>query len=573
MPQDIIPPGVPVKDRTLGRDQETGGHDKPKRFRLSVGVVLGLVFSIVLVLICGGIITYMTSASRNVAGRLLLQQASANLSRYETVLTGFFDQQTALLQSLSISIGSDASQSRFTEIAKLFPSGSTVRVLAGRNESQPGQVEWNQFVLDPETNTAVMSATVGLVSGQRLSVQFPQSVFADLTSKMDQGDELGAFLLMGRDQVVSFASEQPNGFNAQAAQPLARLADYPSSPISSLWTKSDDAHPIRGGVKGRVFPHQERMYAMIYDEVESGPAKGWTYGALYQAHIFGATLDRSQIILFVAVGGLLVGAVISFTLGRIIGRPLDDLAQAAVNMQNLEFDKVQPLQGSHLIELDQVNRAFNSASGALHAFSKYVPKQLVRQLVDDGLTGTEHIETREMTIVFTDLAGFTGKASHLTAEETAGFLGKYFETVSEQVVAESGTIDKFLGDGVMAFWGAPSYQPDHAAQAIASVRALAEAIEAHPDGDMRVRIGVHTGEVVVGNIGSSDRLNYTVIGDAVNVAARLQEYGKSVDPSARTIILASADTLAQLNEPNTFEHIGSTELRGREEPVDIFRVA
>jgi len=178
-----------------------------------------------------------------------------------------------------------------------------------------------------------------------------------------------------------------------------------------------------------------------------------------------------------------------------------------------------------------------------------------------------------MTIVFTDLAGFTGKASHLTAEETAAFLGKYFETVSEQVVAESGTIDKFLGDGVMAFWGAPSYQPDHAAQAIASVRALADAIEAHPDGDMRVRIGVHTGEVVVGNIGSSDRLNYTVIGDAVNVAARLQEYGKSVDPSARTVILASADTLAQLNEPNTIEHIGSTELRGREEPVDIFRVA
>lgn len=573
MPQDIIPSGEPDENQTLVRDQKPGGYDKPKRFRLSVGVALGLVFSIVLVLICGGIITYMTSASRNVAGRLLLQQASANLSRYETVLTGFFDQQKALLRSLSISIDSDASSPELLEVAKLFPSGTTVRVLTGRNEVQTSQIEWNEFALDPKTNTTVMSASVGLMSGQRLSVQFPQSVFADLTSKMDQGDELGAFLLVGREQVVSYASEQPDGFNAQAAQPLPRLADFPSSPISNLWTENEKAHPIRGGVTGRVFPHQERMYAMIYDEVESGPARGWTYGALYQAHVFGATLDRSQIILFVAIGGLLVGAILSFALGRLIGRPLDDLAQATANMQSLEFDKMQTLGASRLIELDQVNRAFNSASGALHAFSKYVPKQLVRQLVDDGLTGTEHIETREMTIVFTDLAGFTGKASHLTAEETAAFLGKYFETVSEQVVAESGTIDKFLGDGVMAFWGAPTYQPDHASQAIASVRALANAIEIHPDADMRVRIGVHTGEVVVGNIGSSDRLNYTVIGDAVNVAARLQEYGKSVDPTARTIILASADTLAQLNEPNTFEHIGSTELRGREEPVDIFRVA
>jgi len=89
----------------------------------------------------------------------------------------------------------------------------------------------------------------------------------------------------------------------------------------------------------------------------------------------------------------------------------------------------------------------------------------------------------------------------MSAEETAAYLNGYFETVSQAIAEREGTIDKFLGDGVMAFWGAPSEQPDHAAKAIAAVRALADRNAESPTGNMRVRIGVHTGKVVVGVIG------------------------------------------------------------------------
>jgi class 3 adenylate cyclase len=189
------------------------------------------------------------------------------------------------------------------------------------------------------------------------------------------------------------------------------------------------------------------------------------------------------------------------------------------------------------------------------------------------MTDSRNIELREMTIVFTDLAGFTSLASHLSAEETAAYLNGYFETVSKEISERDGTIDKFLGDGVMAFWGAPSDQPDHASKAIAASIALAERIRNDPALNMRIRIGVHTGNVVVGDIGSASRMNYTVIGDAVNVAARLQEYGKQVDPNAKVIALASGETMAQLPEGASATSLGQVKLRGRGEALTVFRIA
>ncbi|CTQ64630.1 adenylate/guanylate cyclase domain-containing protein [Roseibium alexandrii] len=202
-----------------------------------------------------------------------------------------------------------------------------------------------------------------------------------------------------------------------------------------------------------------------------------------------------------------------------------------------------------------------------------MPRQLVTRLIEEGMTDSRNIELREMTIVFTDLADFTSLASNLSAEETAVYLNGYFEMVSKVIADREGTIDKFLGDGVMAFWGAPSDQPDHASKAIAAVTALADEIEKDNALNMRLRIGIHTGKVVVGDIGSASRMNYTVIGDAVNVAARLQEYGKHVDPGAKVIALASGDTMAQLPEGAKATSLGPVKLRGREEALTVFRIA
>jgi class 3 adenylate cyclase len=586
MPQDILARGNAdngnVKAARGVRDLEKSATpaEKDKRVRLPVGVALGLVFSVLLVVICGIIITYMAASDRRIAGRLLDEQGVAVLKGNEAVLTGFFDRQELLFRSIAAHVAETnvrltaadlrAYEQLLPESARL-ETGSAVLVEAPPDESP--DISWSAFEIRPGFDTAVKTAELDLGNGQLLIGIYPQQVFADLAREMAFEGRQQVFMLSGRDRAIAIEGLPASDFLAQPGQPLPALDTLTGSSLHLIWAPNDRSHDMGGSVTGRVFAGDKGMFTALYTEVGSGPAKGWLLGALYRAEEFGAALDQTRIVLYAALVALVVGAVLSFAVGRMLGRPLIRLAHAAAGLRQLQFDSTGKLPRSRLKELDDVNQAFNGSLGALNAFAKYVPRQLVSRLIEEGMTEARNIELREMTIVFTDLAGFTGMASHLSAEETAAYLNGYFETVSQAITERQGTIDKFIGDGVMAFWGAPADQPDHAAMAIAAVKALADRIAAEPDASMRVRVGVHTGKVVVGDIGSAVRMNYTVIGDAVNVAARLQEYGKQVAPDARVIVLASGDTMAQLPEGYSATSLGPIQLRGRTEPLSVFRIA
>ena len=146
--------------------------------------------------------------------------------------------------------------------------------------------------------------------------------------------------------------------------------------------------------------------------------------------------------------------------------------------------------------------------------------------------------------------------------------------------AEEGTIDKYIGDSVMAFWGAPSKQPDHAIRAIRAAQAIAETVRAdnalrRTEGRqvVRIRVGVHSGPALAGNIGAPGRINYTLVGDTVNAANRIEQLGKDVDGAAEVIVLASGDAVEAANmDPTTLVSTGSHDLRGRSTPVTVYRV-
>ena len=584
MSQEILPP-----DRAADNGSEPAVPDPGQpslepsgsgRFRLPVGVALGLVFSLLLVVICGIIITYMTSADRRIAGRLLDEQGLAVLKGNMSVLDGFFREQDQLYRSIAVQVGEsggDLTTEALAAYQRLLPEGAKLAlarsVLSELPADQLPSVSWSDFRLQTGFTTAVKSAEIDLGNGQLLIGHYPQPVFAGIAETMEWEGRQEVFLLDGRERAIAIGGLPEADFAARRASPLPELASLTATPLHLIWQDQDRAHDMGGSISGRVFPADHRMFTAIYAEVDAGPAKGWIIGTLYRADEFGAALDQTQIVLYAALVALVVGAVLSFIVGRMLGRPLGRLAHTAAEMRNLHFEGAERLPRSRLRELDDVNQAFNGSLGALNAFAKYVPRQLVSRLIEEGMTSARNIEIKEMTIVFTDLAGFTDMASHMSAAETAAYLNDYFETVSTAIAERDGTIDKFLGDGVMAFWGAPSEQPDHAAKAIAAVTALADRIAALPDGRMRVRIGVHTGKVVVGDIGSAARMNYTVIGDAVNVAARLQEHGKAVDPDAKVIVLASGETMAHLPEGTGATSLGSVHLRGRTEPLPVFRIA
>ncbi|MEM9631683.1 MAG: adenylate/guanylate cyclase domain-containing protein [Pseudomonadota bacterium] len=584
MTQDILPPdsrSAGAKPDVTGEKAAAAEHVSTERkIRVPVGVALGLVFSLLLVVICGIIIIYMASADRRIAGRLLDEQALAVLNGNEAALNMFFSEQEQLYRAIAVHARETNEQFADADLQpyyRLLPEGVKLElgrmVMSEEPSDEPPHVAWSEFRFEEGFATAVKAAELSLGNGQTLIGYYPQTVFVSIAEEMTWEGRQQVFLLSGRDRAIVVDGLPESDFTASPEKPLPDLASLTASPLHLLWQDQQRAHDMAGEIDGRVFPGHDGMYTAIFTTVQGGPAKGWIVGTLYRAEQFGAALDQTRIVLYAAIVALAVGAILSFTVGRMLGRPLARLAHTAADLRQLDFEGAERLPRSRLVELDDVNQAFNGSIGALNAFAKYVPRQLVSRLIEEGMTSSRNIELREMTIIFADLAGFTNLASHLSAEETASYLNDYFETVSQAIVESHGTIDKFLGDGVMAFWGAPSDQPDHAAMAIEAVRTLADRIENSPIADMRVRIGVHTGKVVVGDIGSAARMNYTVIGDAVNVAARLQEYGKQVDPGAKVIALASGETMSRLPKGFSATSLGPVHLRGREEALTVFRIA
>ena len=151
------------------------------------------------------------------------------------------------------------------------------------------------------------------------------------------------------------------------------------------------------------------------------------------------------------------------------------------------------------------------------------------------------------------------------------------------IEAEGGTVDKYIGDAIMAFWGAPEQVPDHAARALRAateiqrrVRADNDARRVKGDAPLRIRVGIHTGRVIVGNIGSMNRVNYTVVGDAVNTASRIDSLAKEIATEEDCIILTSGDTRdhAGTSDADLYDlsHLGEREIRGREGTVSIFQL-
>ena len=230
-------------------------------------------------------------------------------------------------------------------------------------------------------------------------------------------------------------------------------------------------------------------------------------------------------------------------------------------------------------ELDEQSSAFNAMTGALKWFQAYVPRSLVRQLVREGDLAALASGRRNVTVMFTDIAGYSTVSEGKGAAEIAALLNHHFAIVTREIEAEGGTVDKFIGDSVMAFWGAPEKQKNRAVRACRAGLAIRAGIAA--DNKARadraelpicMRIGIHSGEATVGNIGTQDRINYTVIGDDVNVAQRLEQIGKQVTPDAEVAISISAATVADLDSSFDIEPVGEMEVKGRTAPVRVYRL-
>lgn len=209
---------------------------------------------------------------------------------------------------------------------------------------------------------------------------------------------------------------------------------------------------------------------------------------------------------------------------------------------------------------------------AQSALGKYLPRDIAAEILRDPDSLALHGEKREIFAIFTDLEGFT-KLSHAIAPElVATLLNRYLSMLSEVVLDHGGTIDKFVGDALVAFWGAPIARPDDGERAARAALALHRAGEEFrhnvPDGVPAIgktRVGLHYGEAIVGNFGGEGRIQYTALGDSMNTASRLESANKQLDTS----VLVSREA-AELSGLDWFRPLGRVVLRGRATPIDVF---
>ena len=268
----------------------------------------------------------------------------------------------------------------------------------------------------------------------------------------------------------------------------------------------------------------------------------------YERHYF-------RLAFLTSLGVCALAVALGVTFSRRLSRPLMVLEADMSRIQVFDLDG-RPEIRSRIVEVVRMKTALENMKSGLRSFRKYVPADLVAELISLRKEATLGVQKRELTIFFSDIANFTSIAERMPPEQLADNLGLYFEAMTTTLLQNRGTVDKFIGDAIMAFWGAPHPVANHAelaCRAALQCRQRADALSAEfiraKVPPFITRIGIHTGEALVGNIGYKDRLSYTAMGDAVNLASRLEslnrQYGTGILISEATYNLVRNDFLAR----------------------------
>ena len=322
------------------------------------------------------------------------------------------------------------------------------------------------------------------------------------------------------------------------------------------WVELDDVWHL---VLQRSLPRYGEWTVGVHIDVESSEDR--TVQHMVQAAAAGCAV-------------LVVAVVLAVLVGRRISRPVRAIAAAARVVEGNRLDDVRTLRPSWIREMDDANRSFNRMVEGLRerqiirrTLGRYVPEKVAHELLSAG----GRIEPTEVraSVLFCDLAGFTSLTETLGPTGIVEFLNDWFSRMTEILERRGGTIIQFQGDAILATFNVPVPDPEHARQAVRAAREMRATTRTLTAGGrtLECRIGVATGAVVAGAVGASGRLSYTVYGDAVNLAARLEAMNRELG----TAVLLCGET-ARGADDLPVEPAGETTVRGQSVPTRLFTV-
>jgi adenylate cyclase len=290
-------------------------------------------------------------------------------------------------------------------------------------------------------------------------------------------------------------------------------------------------------------------YIMIYRELPGYGEQPLIIGFHLSSSWFDRSIGAINRAIPFALVVLAIALGLAFWLGRSIAKPMHILSQSGQRLARLDFAPLE-IKSSRIKEVERAVEAQRAMRNGLQWLSNYIPRSLTPLLMqsDEVLASRE----RDVVVLFTDIVGFSKIAEGRRAGSVAALLNRHFTLLGTIIEEEGGTIDKYIGDSVMAFWGAPLDQEDRAERAVRAACRIARKLNADNKRrgrkglkPIRIRIGIHKGPALVGNIGAPGRVNYTLVGDTVNLAQRLEQFGREVDDGTPDAVIVISGELAQ----------------------------
>ncbi len=269
-----------------------------------------------------------------------------------------------------------------------------------------------------------------------------------------------------------------------------------------------------------------------------------------------------------------IAVLLIMIVSRKISAPLKVLAHTADELRRFNLEVKIDVK-SKIKEVSALADSIRGMKTGIQTFTQYIPKDLVKKYIRSRSTPEIGGDRRTLTILFTDIAGFTTMSEGMIPETVITMLSDYFSRMGKIVASHNGTIDKYIGDALMAFWNAPERTKGHTLEGCEAALHCAQAVRSYeyPDenGNPRTfetRFGLHRGEAVVGNMGSSDRLNYTALGSTVNMASRLEGLNKYYG----TTILASEAVKLNAGDDFVFRSVDKVLPKGALTPITIYEL-
>lgn len=444
-----------------------------------------------------------------------------------------------------------------------------------KNTGKERKIYWSDVFVFTTAKTPGISAsypildTAGEISGV-IGVNIPLHSLSDFVAEQKVLQHGLVFIVNERGEVIAFPDKKVSLVVEESKE--MRLLH-----VSELQNRAVvDAFQIHQAEKtDRVTSKTEGEKYISTFIAFPAPFQKMKIGVVIPEDDILASIHRMEMIaILITIAVLTTVLFVVYQISRRISQPIIALSQEMLRIRDFHLDDVKPVE-SRIHEIREMNSALISAVEGLKSFGKYVPASLVRQLITSGKSAELGGIKTEITILFCDIEGFTAFSENMPAEDLMIHLSEYLNELSHIILEEKGTIDKFIGDAIMVFWGQPVEMPDAPERACRTALRCAEKLvelnrrwvsEGKPP--MNTRFGIHTGLGVVGNVGSAERMNYSVIGDSVNLTSRLEGANKVYG----TRILISQSTYEKVSDRFLCRLLDIVAVKGRTRGVQIYEL-